>query len=476
MGFRARVVGLFLGPILFVFIYFFLKPEGMSMPAVAVLAATAWVATWWVTEVVPIPVTSLLPIVLLPLTGAMPIADVTVAYGHPLVFLYVGGFIIAVAIERWDLHKRIALNIIKIVGTDLSRIILGFMLATAILSMWISNTATSVMMLPIGMAMVSQLGKNARGAFGKALMLGIAYSASIGGLATLIGTPTNLVFAGVVEELYGEQITFAQWIAFGLPISSVLLGIAWWYLTRIAFKIERTTNDAIRQEIEREIAALGPWSQGEKVVAAVFAITALCWILRSFVLVHFFPGVTDTVIAIAGAIVLFLVPAAPGGVKAMTWDHAVQIPWGIVILFGGGLAIAGGFQDTGLADWIGSQMALLAGIPLLLIILFLIASVNFLTEITSNVATASMIMPVLASLSLAMGVHPYLLMVAATVAASCAFMLPVATPPNAVVFGSNYLNISDMVRAGFRMNLVSILFLTLAVFYLLPILWDLPVS
>ena len=407
------------------------------------------------------------------MTGAMPIGDVTGAYGHPLVFLYVGGFIIAVAIERWDLHKRIALNIIRIVGTDLSQIILGFMLATAVLSMWISNSATSVMMLPIGMAIVSQLGSDGKGPFGKALMLGIAYSASIGGMATLIGTPTNLVLAGVVQELYGEEITFAKWIVFGLPISLVLLGVAWWYLTRVAFKIAREKSNAAKEQIAQEFRSLGPLSQGQKAVAFIFALTALSWILRSFVLVHIFPGITDTVIAIAGAVALFLVPAAPGGTKALTWDYAVQIPWGIALLFGGGLAIAGGFQDTGLADWLGNQMALLAGVPLFVIILVLITSVNFLTEITSNVATASMILPVLASLSAAIGVHPYGLMVAATVAASCAFMLPVATPPNAVVFGSKYLKISDMVRAGFRMNVISILFLALCVYFLLPQLWDL---
>ena len=470
----TRRIGLILGPLLFVVFQSWVHPEGMSEPARAVLASTLWVATWWITEAIPIPVTSLLPIVLFPMTGALPIQRTTEAFGHPLIFLYVGGFIIAVAIERWNLHRRIAMNIIYWVGTNTRMIVLGFMLATALLSMWISNTATAVMMLPIGMAVVTHLaGDSAQKAqIGKILMLAIAYAASIGGVATLIGTPTNLVLAGVIEELYGKEISFTEWFVFGLPISIVLLTICWIYLTRVAGKLGVSSIPGGRAEIRRQLHALGKLTYEERIVGIVFAATALCWILRSFVLNQWLPGLNDTIIAIAGASILFFLPSRQKSQMLLDWEAAVRIPWGIILLFGGGLALAAGFQTTGLAEWIGSQLTLLEGVHLVILILVLIAAVNFLTEITSNVATASMILPILASLALAINVHPYGLMVAATVAASCAFMLPVATPPNAVVFGSGYLRIPDMVRTGIWMNLISIVLLTLAVYLLLPEIWQ----
>jgi solute carrier family 13 (sodium-dependent dicarboxylate transporter), member 2/3/5 len=468
----VKKLGLILGPLLFLVVELWVHPEDMAVSAHHVLAGTLWIATWWITEAVPIPVTSLLPIVLFPLTGALPIRETTEAYGHPLVFLYVGGFIIAVAIERWDLHKRIALNIIYRLGTNLPGIILGFMLATALLSMWISNTATSVMMLPIGMAIVHQLGTNDKSNFGKALMLSIAYSASIGGIATLIGTPTNLVLAGIVQDLYGKEITFFEWFTFGLPISIVLFIICWFYLTRIAFQMKAEKFSGGREEIARQYKRMGPLTRQEKAVSIVFGLTALSWILRSFVFNIWLPGLNDTIIAIIGAVVLFIIPSGVEGKKLMDWETAVKIPWGIVLLFGGGLALAAGFQHSGLAEWIGTKMTLLHGVHLFLLILILIAIVNFLTEITSNVATASMILPILASLAIAIDVHPYILMVAATLAASCAFMLPVATPPNAVVFGSGLLRMKDMVRAGIWMNLVSIIILTIMVYFFLPLIWQ----
>ncbi|MDX1408742.1 MAG: DASS family sodium-coupled anion symporter, partial [Saprospiraceae bacterium] len=349
-----------------------------------------------------------------------------------------------------------------------------FMLATALLSMWISNTATAVMMLPIGMAVVTHLaGDSAQKAqIGKILMLAIAYAASIGGVATLIGTPTNLVLAGVIEELYGKEISFTEWFVFGLPISIVLLTICWIYLTRVAGKLGVSSIPGGRAEIRRQLHALGKLTYEERIVGIVFAATALCWILRSFVLNQWLPGLNDTIIAIAGASILFFLPSRQKSQMLLDWEAAVRIPWGIILLFGGGLALAAGFQTTGLAEWIGSQLTLLEGVHLVILILVLIAAVNFLTEITSNVATASMILPILASLALAINVHPYGLMVAATVAASCAFMLPVATPPNAVVFGSGYLRIPDMVRTGIWMNLISIVLLTLAVYLLLPEIWQ----
>ena len=438
-----------------------------------VLASTLWIATWWITEAIPIPVTSLLPLILFPLTNALNVQTVTKSYGDPIIFLYVGGFIIAVAIEKCGLHRRIALNTILRTGTDARNIILGFMIATAFISMWISNTATAVMMLPIGTAIIGQL-SNTQGPteFGKALMLCIAYAASIGGMATLIGTPTNLVFAGIVRETYQTEISFTQWMAIGLPVSIVLLIASWFYLTRIGFKLGGSSLSGGREEIRNMLRALGKISFEEKAVGIVFSITALCWMLRSFVLTKWLPGIDDSVIAIAGAMSLFLIPSRnEKGTMLIDWKAAVNIPWGIILLFGGGLAIASAFQSSGLADWLGSQMTLLQGVPLLLLILILVSSVTLLSEIASNVATAAMILPILVALAIAIGVHPYILMVAATVAASCGFMLPVATPPNAVVFGSGYLRIRDMIKAGFWMDVISITVVSLFMYFFLEKIW-----
>lgn len=479
----TKRMGLVLGPVLFFSILHFFHPEGLSPQANAVLATTAWVAVWWITEAIPIAVTALLPLVLFPLSGGLDLAATSGAFGHKYVFLYLGGFVIAVAIEKWNLHKRIALNIINIIGSNVRKIILGFMIATAFLSMWISNTATSVMMLPIGLAIINQLKDNPsteaneNAVFGKALMLAIAYSASIGGLATLIGTPPNLVLAGVVSDVYGYEITFMQWLVFGLPISLVLLFLCWWYLTRMAFSFQQREFPGGKQEIRRLLKLLGKISYEEKMVALIFGLTAFCWITRSFLLRSFFPALDDTMIAIFFAIVLFIVPSKKNQRQPLIqWEEAVKIPWGIILLFGGGMALAKGFETSGLAGWIGAQMTTLSGLPIILLVLILIAAVNFLTEITSNLATTAMLLPVLAPMAVSVDVHPFVLMVGAAVAASCAFMLPVATPPNAVVFGSGYLRIPDMVKRGFVMNVISILVLTLFVYFVLPSLWDLAVS
>jgi sodium-dependent dicarboxylate transporter 2/3/5 len=481
MHISKQNLGLVLGPGLFCVTFFFTSPEGMSDAARGVLASTLWIATWWITEAIPIPVTALLPVILFPLTGGLAIGHTTGAYGDPIIFLFIGAFIIAVAIERWNLHKRIALNIIKAMGTQASRIILGFMIATALLSMWISNTATTLMMMPMGMAIIAQLtdlireqagGRDEAEKFGKALMLSIAYAASIGGLATLIGTPTNVVFSGIVKQMYNQEISFARWLMVGLPFSIVLLGICWVYLVRFAFSFKSRSIPGGQAVVKKQLAALGKITPEEKRVLIVFIIIAVAWITRSFLLNKFIAGINDTVIAISGAMVLFLIPAKSNrGAKLLDWETALKLPWGIVLLFGGGLSLAAGFRDSGLAEWLGNRMALLGGIPYILILVFVIASVNFLTEMTSNVATASMLLPILAGMSLAIDVHPFGLMLSASIAATCAFMLPVATPPNAVVFGSGHLRMQDMVRAGFAMNIISIILLTIYVYLLLPLLW-----
>ena len=474
-----KTIGLILGPLLFTFIMFFFNGDNLSVEAKAVLASATWVAIWWITEALPIAVTALLPIILFPLSGGLSLKETTASYGHKYIFLFVGGFILAIAIEKWNLHKRIALNIIKIVGTNVVQIILGFMVATAFLSMWISNTATAVMMLPIGMAIIAQLKdnpdtlKDENLIFGKALMLSIAYSASIGGMATLIGTPPNLVLAGVVQESYNVEITFSQWFSFGFPISIIFLVLCWLYLTKVAFKFKQKKFPGGQAEIKRQLKELGKITFEEKTVLVIFGLTAFAWITRSFFLKKFIPAIDDTIIAIIFAVILFILPSSKKDKKILTWDDAVKLPWGILLLFGGGMALASGFDSSGLANWIGSQMTSFSSIPLILLLFILIASVNFLTEITSNLATTAMLLPVLVSLASAIGAHPYFLLVGATVAASCAFMLPVATPPNAVVFGSGYLKIEDMVKKGIWLNIASIILLTLFVYFALPLIWNL---
>lgn len=478
MNSKVKMIALVAGPLLFVILQLLGRPDSMPAAAFDVLCITLWMAIWWVSEAIPIAVTALLPIILFPLTGAVSIDATTAAFGHKYVFLYLGGFILAVAIEKWDLHRRIALSIIHFIGADVKMIILGFMAATAFLSMWISNTATSVMMLPIGTAIISQLQdnpaskENENAIFGKALMLAIAYSASIGGVATLIGTPPNLVFAGIVEEIYGIEISFTKWIVLGLPVSVTLLLICWKYLTTRAFRFTQSEFPGGKAEIKRLKMELGRMSLQEKRVLSVFALTAFCWISRSYLIQPVLPFIDDTIIAMIAAVALFLIPAGNKKRKLVTWDEAVKIPWGIILLFGGGMALAKGFGESGLAVWIGEQLKNLENLPLLFLVVVLIAAVNFLTEVTSNLATTAMLLPILASMALALDLHPYFLMVGATLAASCAFMLPVATPPNAVVFGSGYLRIPDMIKTGIWMNIVSILLLSLIVYFLLPYLWD----
>ncbi len=478
----TKRIGFILGPLLFILVRLFFKPEGLSDEANAILASTLWIAIWWITEAIPIAVTALLPIILFPLTGGLDLNTTTSAFGHKFVFLYMGGFIIAIAIEKWNLHKRIALNIIQFIGTDVKKILLGVMVATAFLSMWISNTATAVMMLPIGIAIIHQLKDNPSTSedenlvFGKAMMLAIAYSASIGGIATLIGTPPNLVLAGVVLDTYGYEITFLQWFMFGFPIALIMLIICWKYLTSIAYKFQQKEFPGGKAEIKRLLKNLGNIGYEEKMVAAVFATTAFFWITRSFLFDKLLPELDDTIIAIGFAVVLFLIPSKDKSQQLMNWEDAVKLPWGIILLFGGGMAIANGFESSGLALWIGNQMTLLAGMITLILVLLLIAAVNFLTEITSNLATTAMLLPVLAPMAITVDLHPFVLMVGAAVAASCAFMLPVATPPNAVVFGAGYLRIPDMVNKGFVMNIVSIIILTLFVYFLLPVLWGITIE
>ncbi len=479
MKINLKSFGLFLGPIAFLLIYFFVSSPDLNPTAQSMLALAAWMAIWWISEAIPIPATAFLPLIFMPLLGILPIAEVSSNYMHPTVMLYMGGFLLATGIEKWNLHRRIALNIINLIGTDLRKIVLGFILATGILSMWISNSATSLMMLPIGLAVVKQFKDQLGSAqlsisdnLGKAIMLGIAYGASIGGLATLIGSPTNIIFASVVSDLYAYEISFNEWMMFGLPLSASMLFICWYYLVNYANPLPARFNlrDG-NQIIKAQLNSLGRITYEEVMVVSVFGLVCFAWITRSFLLQQFFPELDDTIIVLVGVVALFLIPASDKEEQILDWKTAEKIPWGILILFGGGLALAAGFKVSGLAEWIGTRFTLIEGISFFLLLLIIIASVNFLTEITSNVATASMLLPILASVAVKLDLHPYGLMVGATLAASCAFMLPVATPPNAIVFGSGYLEMKDMVKAGLWLNVMSILLVTLMVYFILPWMW-----
>lgn len=475
---NTKFVGRVLGPLFFISVYFLMPLEGLSPEGRAALACTVWIATWWMTEAIPIAATALVPIIIFPLSGAATMENTTEAYGHPYIFLFVGGFVIGKAIEQWNLHKRIALTIIHLIGANISLIILGFMVATAFLSMWISNTATSVMMLPIGLAVVSQVADSDQLSaaqhklFGKALMISIAYSASIGGIATLIGTPPNLVLAGIMEETFKIEITFTKWLAIGLPFSLLMLFICWQYLIKMAFPMRGLKLPGSRAAVTTQLNDLGKTSYEEKMVALVFGLTALAWVTRSLVLEHIFPAINDTIIAITGAVMLFIIPSKVRKGCLIKWKEAVKLPWGVLLLYGGGLSIAAAFRTSGLATWIGMEMTVIDGIPLFFMILTIILLVNFMTELTSNLATTAMLLPILASMAVALEVNPYLFMVGAAIAASCAFMLPVATPPNAVVFGSGKLQMRDMLQTGLWMNVISVIILSLVIYFLLPVLWN----
>jgi sodium-dependent dicarboxylate transporter 2/3/5 len=456
---KFRLFNLLFGPLLFAVVYF-ADIHGLSHEGKAVLASTLWVAWWWITEAAELAVTSLIPIILFPISGALSIKATTAEYGNPFIFLFMGGFMIGLAIEKWNLHKRIAFTIIQKIGTRERSVLLGFMIATAFISMWISNTATAVMMLPIGMSVVRRFKGDTQ--FGKSLMLGIAYSASIGGMATLIATPPNIILAGVLKESAGIDISFFHWMLFATPFSFILLMICWWFLSR---NLKREVGHNIDIHSEK----LGTITTPEKRVLAVFINVAFFWITRTFLWSNLIPGIDDTLIAMVGAIVLFLIPSGQNGERLLNWNYATKLPWDVLLIFGAGLAIAKGFSDTDLTQWMAHHFTNINTFPWL-ILLMVIAAINFLTEITSNTATASIVLPILYSMSASLQISPLALVVGAAIASSCAFMLPVATPPNVIVFSSGEIKIKDMIRAGFFLNITSIILIYLFVELMLGLL------
>jgi len=467
-------------------------PAGLSPAAWRTAAVGGLMALWWMTEAVPIAATALVPIVLFPVLGVAGVDAATSPYANPLIFLFLGGFLIALAIERWDLHRRIALSIVAAFGTRPRRIVAGFMAATAFLSMWISNTATAMLMLPIAASVIGMIGAGRdrrrdegpdggraadgddaeaagapRGGFAVALMLAIAYAASIGGMATLIGSPPNALMAGFLRETHGLEVSFVGWMAVGLPVAAVGLAASYLLLARVLFRLDDAEAPGGAAFVREELRALGPMGREETAVAAVFALTAVLWIGRPLV-ERVLPGVSDTGIALFGALLLFVIPARRRGERLLGWSETKRLPWGVLLLFGGGLSLAAAVESSGLAAWIGARLEGLRGLPALWVVLAVVGTVILLTELTSNTATTATFLPVVAAVAAGLGEDPLLLVLPTTLAASCAFMLPVATPPNAIVYGSGQVTVPQMARAGVWLNALFLALLTLAAFTIVP--------
>lgn len=477
---RQRL-GLFLGVLIF-FVGILVPPlGGLSLAAQRVALVALMMAIWWVSEAIPIYVTALLPLVLFPLLGVLPLQEVAASYAEPTIFLFMGGFFLAMAMQRWGLHHRLALQIITIVGTSPRRLLLGFMIATAFVSMWVSNTATTMMIFPVGLALISKLDplaltRQRSSSFGSVLMLSIAYAASIGGVGTLIGTPPNAIFVGQVKVLFPDlgEVGFFQWLLIGVPFVIVFLCLSWVYL---AFVCMKESEIADPTEISREVHQLGPMSSQEKGVLAIFMLAVLGWIFRAdwqlgslripgwATLVGVSEWVGDATVALGASLLLFVIPAnLRSGEFLLTWEWAGRIPWGVLLIFGGGFALAQGIQKTGLAIWAAEGLVKLAQMPLPLLVFVVALAIGLLSGFTSNTALATIAVPILGVTAQSMGIHPFLLMIPATIAVSAAFILPVSTPPNAIVFGSGYVTISQMMRTGLVLNILAAVVITLLVY------------
>ncbi|WOR14120.1 DASS family sodium-coupled anion symporter [Hyphomonas sp. FCG-A18] len=473
-----KTIGLIAGPVLASVMLLSGVPEGLSFAAWATGALMVWMAIWWATEPIPIPVTSLLPLIVLPLVGAGAPTAVGASYAHHIVLLLLGGFILALGIERWGLHKRIALRVVSMVGASPRALVGGFMLATAVLSMWISNTASTLMMVPIALSAAAALSTRDP-KFTIALLLGVCYAASIGGVGTPIGTPTNLIAIDWLQKETGASIGFPQWMAFGLPTVAVLIPAVWWVVTREINPIH--DGEAAMQVVHEERAALGKMTVPEVRIAMVFALIAFLWMGRLWwvmlaealgwdTLAQYSGAQVDMMIAVLGAVLVFLVPAGGGEKRALlAWDEAVKLPWGVLLLFGGGIALGRAVSNTGLSAWIGEALSVMGGWPPILFIAAVVLLVIFLTELTSNVATMTTLAPILGSLSVGVGVAPASLLAPAAVAASCAFMLPVATAPNAIIYATDRVTIEQMMKRGLRINLIAAVVITVIGFWLAPL-------
>ena len=468
--------------------------EGLSADARWVASIATLMAIWWMTEAIPLSVTSLLPIVLIPMLTARSVNEATAPYASSIVFLFLGGFLIAIAMEKWNLHRRVALLTLRKVGIEPTRIVLGMMLATGFLSMWVSNTATTLMMLPIGLSVLALVSERSRegnstdpqqahhapghvtpahddniNRFGICLVLAIAWSASMGGLGTLLGSPPNAIVAGYAADELGREIGFLEWMMLGMPLALVFILIGWVLMTRVLYPFKLTEIPGGRQMINDEIDKLGPVGQGEKMVMFVFGSAAFLWVVPGILVsipgigenLGWFGDMNDTAIAVAAGIVMFVLPGRGRREMVLNWKDAEEgLPWGVLLLFGGGLSLASAVAASGLDGWIGSQVTGLGVLPAVLLIASVVCIILFLTEVTSNTATAATFIPVLGGVAVGIGADPMSLLIPAAFAATCAFMLPVGTPPNAIVFGTGAVTIAQMARGGFVLNLVGIALIT----------------
>ena len=513
----ARRIGLIIGPMLFLFVFFFPLPQlnELSFEARIVLASTMWMAVWWITEATPIYVTALLPLVIFPLLNVMDVKETSANYADPIIFLFLGGFLLAKGLEKSNLHKRFAFTILKIFGTNPKYIVAAFMGVTWFLGAWMSNTATTILMLPIALSVISLLGNiDNKDRFVKCLLLSVAYAASISGVTTLISTPANAIFASLAKDVTGTEVTFAQWILIGFPIGGISLIVAWLYMIRFGSKI--TDIKSIigeRDVITKKLNELGNLSRDEKIVAIIFIITVIAWITRGLLWKDLLPTMGDSTIAIASAISLFLVPSicskyanrkgfteddnitknlikynnnnddsknydniietskSRSSSKLLDWNTAIKIPWGVLILMGGGLALAHAFTSTGLDDWIASNLSIVSGMPFIVIILVFVTMAIVPSEMISNTATAALLIPIAASLATSLGINPLLLMAPVAIATSYGFIMPVGTPPNAIVYSSGYITAREMARAGLPLDLISIVMVTILTSILVPLVF-----
>lgn len=471
-----RHYGLFIGFFFFAIMMQLPAPQGLSPEGWHVLAVSLWMITWWMTEAAPVAITAMIPLVAFPLVGVSTFKDIAYDYTSESVLLTLGGFMLGLALERWNLHLRFALNLVKAAGTESHRIIGGFMLACALISMWITNATAALIMLPIALS-TAQLLSAERGGderekkhFGTALMLGVAYSASIGGMMTLVGTSTNMIFKGFMEDNFDLQVNFADWLKIGVPVGLVLLVCAWVLLCYVLFPCDRKQHEGVGNLIRRKLEEMGALSAAEKLVLLVFAIVVALWVSKE-ALRNALPylELSDASIALLGAILLFIIPSGnEEGSRLLEWRDTRELPWGILLLLGGGLAMADMLNDHGVADWLGNGLSSLGAVPTIVLLLLVIGTVMFMTEFMSNAAVITTFLPVLSGLALGYGEDPLLLAVPATLAASCAFMLPVGTPPNAIVYSTHLITVPQMVRAGFWLNLLAMVLLALAAYIILP--------
>ena len=480
--------GLIAGPLIGFFIYLSLPETYVNNESLEVVfshagrataAIAIWMAIWWLSEAIPIYATALLPVLLFPLSGAVPIKEAAAPYAHYLIFLFLGGFMISLAMQRWGLHKRIALRTLKLVGTHPAHIVAGFMIATAGLSMWVSNTATTIMMTPIAISLLALIitdnhnGSSQRSAqnFAVCLLLCIAYSASIGGIGTLIGTPPNLFLASYIKETFNQEISFVRWLGVGLPVVLFFLPITWWLMTRLIYPFPDLKLDGAGDLADQEYEKLGVMNRGEKVTLIIFLSAVVLWIFRPLIQkisidgLKPFAGLDDATIALLAALALFIIPVDIKNRRfTMDWETCKELPWGILLLFGGGLSLASAIDVNGVGDFIGYQVIGFKGVTAFVMVIAVCALIIFMTELTSNIATTATMVPILAAIGPMLGIHPYALIITAAIAASCAFMMPVATAPNAIVFSSGRISIPQMCKAGFVLNITGIVIISLLMY------------